>query len=147
MFAALDTNILVYAEGVNGFARAEQARAILDRIATASGWIPAPVLCELYHVLTRRDGRSREAGRLAARVWQQRFPALPLSEDALIAGLDLAAQHQMQIWDAAILAVAAEAGCELLLSEDLQHGFSWKGVTVVNPFAHPEHPLLIALFD
>jgi hypothetical protein len=33
------------------------------------------------------------------------------------------------------LAVAAKGSCRLLLSEDLQDGFSWRGVTVANPFA------------
>jgi hypothetical protein len=30
-------------------------------------------------------------------------------------------------------------------SEDLKDGFSWRGVTVVNPFAAMRHPLLGAL--
>jgi hypothetical protein len=29
----------------------------------------------------------------------------------------------------------AKVGCRLLLSEDLQEGFPWRGVTVTNPFA------------
>jgi hypothetical protein len=33
----------------------------------------------------------------------------------------------------------------LLLSEDLQEGFTWRGVTVTNPFASALHPLLAAL--
>lgn len=58
------------------------------------------------------------------------------------AAVDLATVHQISIWDAVILAAAVQAGCRLLLSEDLQHGFSWGGVTVVNPFIVPRHPLL-----
>ena len=54
----------------------------------------------------------------------------------------LAATHRLQIWDALILATAAGAGCRLLLSEDMQDGFVWKGCTVANPFAAPLHPLL-----
>jgi len=27
----------------------------------------------------------------------------------------------------------------------LHHGFTWRGVTVVNPFAEPRSPLLIGL--
>ena len=37
--------------------------------------------------------------------------------------------------DAVILSAAAESGCRLLLSQDLQEGFTWNGVTVTNPFA------------
>jgi predicted nucleic acid-binding protein len=57
----------------------------------------------------------------------------------------LSADNQLRIWDAIVLAATAEAGCQLLLTEDLQDGFSWAGVTVVNPFAVPSHKLLSAL--
>ena len=33
----------------------------------------------------------------------------------------------------------------MLLSEDMQDGFIWKGVTVVNPFGKVRHSLLEAL--
>ena len=32
-----------------------------------------------------------------------------------------------------------------LLSKDLQDGFTWRGVTVTNPFSATTHPLLAAL--
>src|SRR5438309_751380 len=47
--------------------------------------------------------------------------------------------------DAVILASAADAGCRLLLSEELQEGFTWSGVTVTNPFVASRHPLLDAM--
>ena len=56
--------------------------------------------------------------------------------------MDIAADHRLQIWDALILSVAAENGSRLLLSEDLQDGFTWHGVTVVNPFIVSPSPLL-----
>jgi predicted nucleic acid-binding protein len=55
---------------------------------------------------------------------------------------EISATHQLQIWDALILAVAAESRCRVLLSGDFQDGFSWNGVTVVNPFAQEPSPLL-----
>ena len=51
----------------------------------------------------------------------------------------------MAIWDAVMLSAAAEAGCRLLLSEDFQEGFTWRGVSVTNPFAPERHALLDAL--
>jgi len=56
---------------------------------------------------------------------KQRFRVWPLGENATNAGIGVAADYQFQIWGAVILAVATEAACALLLSEDLQHGFSW----------------------
>jgi predicted nucleic acid-binding protein len=65
----------------------------------------------------------------------------------MIAAADLASHHQLGIWDAVVLATAADAGCRLLLSEDLQDGFTWAGVTVANPFSLSPHPLLAALLE
>lgn len=62
----------------------------------------------------------------------------------MLAATDLALDHGLAIWDAVIFAAAAEVGCRLLLSEDLQDGFTWRGVSVVNPFAERRHPLLDA---
>jgi predicted nucleic acid-binding protein len=50
-----------------------------------------------------------------------------------------------QFWDAMILSAAADAGCTLLLSEDMQNGFVARGVTVVNPLADAPHPRLAGL--
>jgi predicted nucleic acid-binding protein len=60
---------------------------------------------------------------------------------------DLATDHGFSIWDAIILSVAAQGSCRLLLSEDLQDGFTWAGVTVVNPFATRRHILLSTILE
>ena len=66
------------------------------------------------------------------------------SSETLLSAMDLAVDHQVHIWDAVVLAAAAGADCRLLLSEDMQNGFTWRGVTVVDPFAARRHPLLEA---
>lgn len=53
--------------------------------------------------------------------------------------------HRLGWWDAVVLSAAADARCRLLLSEDLQEGFTWGGVTVTNPFSSSCHPLLQAM--
>ena len=73
------------------------------------------------------------------------YPTADTTRSALIAAADLAAAHRLGIWDSIMIAVAAENCCQLLLSEDLQDGFIWSGLTVANPFAAVRHPLLAAL--
>jgi predicted nucleic acid-binding protein len=51
------------------------------------------------------------------------------------------------MWDALVMSVAAENRCRIVLSEDLQHGFTWRGVTIVNPFLPDESPLLKAILS
>jgi predicted nucleic acid-binding protein len=67
------------------------------------------------------------------------------SAAVIVKAVDLAADHKLRIWDSVILAATAEAGCRLLLSEDLEEGFTWQGVTVANPFSATPHPLLDVL--
>jgi predicted nucleic acid-binding protein len=46
----------------------------------------------------------------------------------------LAEQHNLQYFDALIIAVARHAGATILLSEDMQDGLEIDGLRVVNPF-------------
>ena len=137
MIFALDTNILVYVEGVNGAAREAASRALIARIPEAVGVIPAQALGELYNVLTRKAAWPSDRARAAVSAWRDTFPLAPTTTSTIIDAVDLAADHRLGIWDSVMIAVAAESGCRLLLSEDLQDGFTWRGVTVVNPFAEP----------
>jgi predicted nucleic acid-binding protein len=144
---ALDTNILVYVEGVNGAAREAASRALIGQLPFKSTFIPAQALGELYNVLTRKAGWSSARARTAVLAWRDGFLTAPTTTAAMIEAIDLAADHHLRIWDSVIISAAADSGCRLLLSEDLQDGFTWRGVTVVNPFAEQRHPLLESLLN
>jgi predicted nucleic acid-binding protein len=145
MYVALDTNVLVYAEGVNGRPMQERARAIIDQLVPESTLLPVQALGELYGVLIRKAGRSRAKARDAVLDWGDTFPLIETSSSVLLQAMELAAGHRLAFWDAIMLSAAADAGCRVLLSEDLQDGFTWSGVTVINPFAAARHPVLDAL--
>ena len=144
---AFDTNILAYAEGVNGAKKKAAAVALVPRVPVDLGCIPVQALGELLSVLVRKAGRSPEAARNAVLSWHDAFSLVPTSSGVMIKAADLVADHQFGIWDAVILAAASEAGCRLLLSEDMQDGFTWGGVTIVNPFAPEPHKLLRSLLS
>jgi predicted nucleic acid-binding protein len=144
---ALDTNVLAYAEGVNSNERRDDALALIRQLPQQAAVIPVQVLGELFNVLVRKGGRSRSAARDALLSWRDTFPTVETSPETMLMAADLSTDHQLGIWDAVILSVATQAGCRLLLSEDLHEGFTWGGVTVVNPFSNPRHTLLQALLD
>lgn len=145
MRAAIDTNILAYAEGVNGLERRRQALNVLRRLPEAAALLPVQALGELYNVLVRKAGCAAADARARLVGWSMSYPTADTTHSAMIAALDLAATHRLGIWDSVMIAVAAENGCQLLLSEDLQNGFIWSGLTVANPFAGVPHPLVAAL--
>lgn len=145
MKIAFDTNVLAYAEGVNGAERRDAALALIRRLPQAAAIIPVQVLGELFTVLVRKGGKSRGEARDALLSWRDTFPVVETSPEIMLAAASLATDHQLGLWDAVILAAASHAGCRLLLSEDLQEGFTWAGVTVVNPFSSPQNAMLNAL--
>jgi predicted nucleic acid-binding protein len=147
MRVALDTNVLAYAEGVNGAAMKKAALDIVAKLPEESTFLPVQVLGDLFHLLVRKAGRPAERARAAILSWQDAFPLIETSPSILLAATDLATHHRLGIWDSVVLSGAAAAGCRLLLSEDLQEGFTWSGVTVVNPFSQVKNELLAALLD
>ena len=134
MRVALDTNILAYAEGVNGSARKKAVLAILERLPSDETFVPVQVLGELFAVLVRKAERTPARARDAILSWQETFTQIETSSGVLAAAIELAAAHNLGIWDSIILSASAAGACRFLLSEDLQNGFAWNGVTVLNPF-------------
>lgn len=145
MRLAFDTNLLVYAESGGGSARSRRAREMVERLPEAV--VSALALGELYRVLVRKAACRPVEALAVVRRWRALLPVLDLTATAMDTALELAVAHRLGVWDAAQLAVAAEAGCAALVSEDMQDGFAWRGVTVVNPFAPEPHPLLQAALD
>jgi predicted nucleic acid-binding protein len=136
---------MAYAEGLNGPSMKTLALELVDGLPQASVVLPVQTIGELFQVLVGKAGSSRASARSAVLSWRNTFAVVETSTAAMLAAADLAVRHPPGIWDAVILAVAAEADCHLLLSEDLQDGFIWQGVTIANPLQNARHPLLQAL--
>jgi predicted nucleic acid-binding protein len=145
MGPAIDTNILVYAEGHGDADRCRRANALMARLADQPLLLPVQVLGESVRVLHGRMKRPMGEVQDIVGRWQRLYGSADSTATALALAMTAVAEHQLPIWDALILAVAAEQRCTLLLSEDFQHGFAWQGVTVVNPFVEPMHPRLARL--
>jgi predicted nucleic acid-binding protein len=145
MKVALDTNVLAYAEGANGAAMRDKALALIRRLPPGAIVLPVQTLGELFSVLVRKARRRPARAREAVLSWRDAYPVVETSATVMVSATDLATDHGLSIWDSVVLAASAEAECRLLLSEDLQDGFTWRGVTVTNPFAPALHPLLAAL--
>jgi predicted nucleic acid-binding protein len=124
-----DTNILVYA--FLDLAKREQA---LNLVASG-GVISAQVLNEFTNVARRKRQRQWSDIESAIAVIRFQFPDIvPLTADTHAAALDLARDHGFAFYDALIVAAAIEAGCDILYSEDMQHGRAIGGLTIRNPF-------------
>ena len=145
MKIALDTNVLAYAEGTNGAGMRDKTLQLVQRLPQTGILLPVQTLGELFNVLVRKARRQPARARAAVLSWSDAYGVIETSEAVMVSAMDIAADHGLTIWDSVVLAASAEAECRLLLSEDLQDGFTWRGVTVVNPFSAVPHPLLLSL--
>lgn len=145
MRVALDTNVMAYAEGIGDETRCTAAITLIEQLPVELVVLPAQTLGELYRVLTGKAKREAPEVREAILGWADSFEVADSSWTAFQSALDLATDHGLQIWDALILSIAAKNHCRLLLSEDVQNGFTWGGVTVVNPFATPRSRLISSI--
>lgn len=146
---ALDSNILVYLAGVANADEDEPKIATAQVTVRALGEsavivVPVQALGELFVVL-RRSGVPADEARRTVLEYTENLSIPATSQATMTDALDLVLDHRMQLWDALILSAAADAGCTMLLSEDMQDGFVARGVTVVNPLAEKLHPKLAAL--
>jgi predicted nucleic acid-binding protein len=127
--AFFDTNILVYAQQVDG--KADRARALF----AAGGKLSVQVLNEFTAVSRRKQNRDwREIAEAISDVLVLVDPPLALTLDLHAAARALAEDHRLSFYDALIVAAALEAGCDILYSEDMQHGRTIGGLSIVNPF-------------
>lgn len=146
---ALDSNILLY---LAGFWKVEADKPKIARAKEVVGKLrqtedivaPVQALGELFAVL-RRNGKPVDYARSIVLEFSQGFGSASSSPATLVAALDLVVDHQLQFWDALIVTAAAEAGCSLLLSEDMQDGFVVRGLTIVNPLNDNLHVKLARL--
>ncbi len=136
MAVFVDTNVLLYAvstvpaeEGKN-----RTARAILESDDLV---LSAQVLQEFYVQATRATKPDRLAHEAAVNLVESwlRFRIVETTVPLVQQALATAARWRISYWDAAIIEAARRGGCPEVLSEDLQAGMQFAGVTVRNPFA------------
>lgn len=63
-----------------------------------------------------------------------RFDLVLPNTEMVLGAIDLQRLNGLSFWDAMILQAASVAGCEVLISEDMQAGRTIAGVRIVNPF-------------
>ena len=129
-----DTNVLVYADDLDAGEKTAVAQDLLQRALTeGNGVISTQVLQEFFVVTTRKLGVPAAVARRKVELLS-RLDAVSIRVDLILSAIDLHRLHQISFWDALIVKCAAAAGCERLITEDLQDGQVLDGVRIENPF-------------
>ena len=125
-----DTNILIYIASGDPV-KADRAEAILDR----GGTISVQVLNELTNVARRKMRMSWPETHAFLSMLRGLLTVHPITIDTHETGLAIAERYNLSTYDAIIAASALQAGCDILWSEDMQHGMVIDGrLRITNPF-------------
>jgi len=133
----LDTNIFVYSFDQSAAAKSKRAAQLIrEALTTQKGVISYQVVQEFFNVALRRFSQPMQAADAELYLSTVFRPLLSVhSSPALFAeALHLQAQSGLLWYDSLIVAAAIQARCDLLFTEDLQHGQRFGALQVRNPF-------------
>lgn len=130
----LDTNVLAYCYDVKDRARQIASLQVFDAASSGSSKVGVQAIGELYNVLTtkfrRQPSESAQAARNIYAAFESSFaPTVTAMQEALL----IASAGHLRYWDALLVVSAREAGCTILVSEDMNPG-PFRGVEIVKPF-------------
>ena len=130
----LDSNILLYCEDSANPSKQKRAlELLLEHQQRKTGVVSVQVLQEFFVNATRKLGIDAALARQKIEIYS-RFDVVEPSVADVLSAIDLHRLRVISYWDALIVRCAKQAGCRVLLTEDLQHGQVIDGVRVVNPF-------------
>ena len=133
----LDTNIFVYSFDQSATAKARKAAQLIRKaLTTQKGVISYQVVQEFFNVALRRFSQPMQAADAEQYLSTVFRPLLGVhSSPALYAeALHLQAQSGFSWYDSLIVSSAIQARCDLLFTEDLQHGQRFGTLHIENPF-------------
>ena len=130
-----DTNVLVYADDRSMPAKQKRAvNLVAEHRRAGTGVVSLQVLQEYFVTVTRKLSVDAAIARRKVELLAEFDVATPEVGDVL-AAIDLHRLHVFSFWDALILRAAKQAGCRVLLSEDMQAAREIDGIAIVNPFS------------
>ena len=124
-----DTNVLLYLLSGNPV-RARRA----EELVAAGGCISVQVLNEFASVASRKLRMPIAQIRECLEPIRSICRVVPVAADTHARGLDVAERYGFSVYDSMIVTAALLAGCDTLVSEDLQDGQRIEGLVVRNPF-------------
>lgn len=130
----LDTNILVYGDDRGEPEKRERCLELIEMLRRKhTGVVSIQVLQEYFVTATRKFALDAAVAKSKVEVFA-RFHVVEPGVADVLAAIDLHRLMRISYWDALIVRCARQAGCRVLLSEDMQHGQTLDGVRIVNPF-------------
>lgn len=128
----VDSNIWLYAilEGDDPM-KTQKARELLDQSLLFV--LSEQVIAEVSANFLRKSGRGEDELCELVQGFYERFQIIAPKHQTHIAASQLRRKYCLSYWDSLIVAAAQQAECEILYSEDMQHGLRIGALQILNP--------------
>jgi len=133
----LDTNIFVYSFDPVDTRKARIAEELVTRgVGARLGVISYQVVQEFMNVSLRQFMATMTVAELELYFFKVLLPMMkvPSSSGLFLEALRLQTAHQIAWYDSLIVSAAIQGDCEILYSEDIQHGRRFGDLVIQNPF-------------
>ena len=131
----LDTNIIVYSLDQSDAGKRKKCRHLIRSLTGKNiGVISTQVMQEFYVASTVKLGADPLLVKdiLRSLEWIETVLVSPL---LIKEAIDCSLTNRLSFWDALIIVSAESAHCEILWTEDLNHGQVIRGVRIINPLS------------
>jgi len=135
--AFIDSNVLVYAVDESPAETGKHTRAIEVLSAQPASLVVSTQVLQEFYVVSTRKLKSPLSEERAAKAVRgiAKLDVVVVDTALVLAAIDTSCGMRISLWDALIIEAAGRAGCERVLSEDLNAGQMIRGVRIENPFA------------
>ncbi len=133
----LDTNIFAYSFDRSAVAKSRRAAQLIrTALKTQKGITSYQVVQEFFNVAFRRFTQPMKVDEAEQYLGTIFRPLLGIhsSQVLYLEALRLQSRRRLSWYDSLIVAAAIQAQCELLITEDLQHGQEFGDLRIENPF-------------
>jgi predicted nucleic acid-binding protein len=131
----IDTNVIVYANDRRDRTKQRIALTVIkDLMDSGHGVVSTQVLQE-YAVTALAKLHQRSDVVLRTLVLLEALEVVQQTPQMIRQAVEISELYGLGFWDACIISNAEAAGCDLILSEDLNPGQFYSGIQLINPFA------------
>lgn len=127
-----DTNMLIYAYSITEPLKADIANRVLFEQHTI---ISTQVINEFVNICYKKLRLADEQVKQAASELINTFQVVSFTDHTQLKALNIKERFKLQYYDSLIIATALENDCDILYSEDMQHGLVIDNqLKIINPF-------------
>jgi len=136
-----DSNVLIYS-----YSNSEPEKQAIARklITENNSTISTQVLQELVNTVTKKFKFSYPGAAVLVKECCQNNNLHINTEDTVLLACDIAQQYHFSFFDSIIVSAALETGCNILYSEDMNHGQKIENcLIIINPFLYKNYSFTI----